>query len=54
MGLSSNEHMMKRYRYHLQPLMNEFLGHLYLVFSLGLNISRDSGHDEYVGAKHVP
>lgn len=38
--LSSSEQGMQRYRVHLQSLTNEFLGHLYLVFSLRLGISR--------------
>lgn len=38
--LSSSEHRMERYKVHLQSLTSEFLGHLYLVFSLCLSISR--------------
>lgn len=32
---------MEGYRVHLQSLTNEFLGHLNLVFSLRLSISRE-------------
>lgn len=32
---------MEGYKVHLQSLTNEFLGHLYLVFSLRLSISRE-------------
>lgn len=39
--LSSSEHRIESYRVHLQSLTNEFLGQLYLVFSLRLNISRE-------------
>lgn len=45
-GLSSSEHRMESYKVHLQSLTSEFLGHLYLVFSLRLNISREFLHDE--------
>lgn len=45
---------MERYRVHLHSLTNEFLGHLYLVFSLRLSISRGFWPDENVSARHIP